>query len=353
MSKKIWGYLLTEKGYLIVPRELRLKRRDLGLNNEEYAILLDYLDHFKYSGTENPYRYLAELNGVTERTIQRRLGTLEKKGLLKREVRVDTNGRIKGVVFSPEPLVRKLESLVADNVVGAGAEPGNGYHAKIKSAYEPKARYESQAKEQVQERIKEKKWKDKFCSTRWYNEVFSEMYEKASGQPVLTGGREYKSAETYLRRLGQLNPTLSAEALFIRATEGARFMLDSQLRGGVFGWLHKPPDICMLANQAQAVDYQLRAIEKVYGKSGEGLDKQGNEYGVKLSFTRKDKEEEDASEQIERVYDELRGIERADVRGGFPQSLRSGVYEDKSQEASTVQKAHARGPQIFRKCGKH
>lgn len=55
MSKKIWGDLLTEEGYLIVPRQLRLKRRELGLNNEEYAILLDYLDHFKYSATESLY----------------------------------------------------------------------------------------------------------------------------------------------------------------------------------------------------------------------------------------------------------------------------------------------------------
>ncbi|MCK5392053.1 MAG: winged helix-turn-helix transcriptional regulator [Deltaproteobacteria bacterium] len=349
MSKKIWGDLLTEKGYLIVPRELRLKRRELGLNNEEYAILLDYLDHFKHSGTESPYQCLAELNGVTERTIQRRLGTLEKKGLLRREVRIHTDGRIKSVVFSPEPLVRKLESLVADDVASAGAGLGNEYPANIRSAHEPKAHYESQAIE-GQEKIKEKKWKDKFCSTRWYNEVFSEMYEEASGQPVLTGGREYKSAEVYFGRLRELNPDLSAEAIFIRAAEGARYMLDSQLRGGVFGWLHKPPDICMLANQAQAVDYQLRTIERVYGK---GSDKAGNEYGVKLSFTTKDKEEENASEQIERVYDELRGIEQPDVRGGFPQSLRSGIYEDKSQEAGKVQKAHARGSQVFRKCGKH
>ena len=71
----------------------------------------------------------------------------------------------------------------------------------------------------------------------------------------------------------------------------------------------------MLANQAQAVDYQLRAIEKVYGEGGEDSDKQGNEYGVGLSFTRKDKEEENASEQIERVYDELRGIEQRRCTG--------------------------------------
>jgi len=352
MSKKVWGDLLTEKGYLIVPRELRLKRRHLGLNNEEYAVLLDYLDHFKYSGTENPYRHLAELNGVTERTIQRRLTTLEKKGLLRREVRVHKSGRIKGVVFSPEPLVRKLESLVMDYSMDAKAELGNGYHANIKSAHEPKVHYEPRAQQGL-DKIKDKKWKDEFCSTRWYNEVFSEMYEEASGQPVLTGGREFKSAETYFSRLQQLNPGLLGEALYMRATEGARFMLDSQLRGGVFGWLHKPPEICMLANQAQAVDYQLRTIEKVYGEGGEDLDKQGNEYDVGLSFTRKDKEEENASEQIERIYDELRGIEQRDVRGGFQESLRSGISGDKSQETGKVQKAIGRGSQVSRKCGKH
>ena len=195
MSKKVWGDLLTEKGYLIVPRELRLKRRHLGLNNEEYAVLLDYLDHFKYSGTENPYRHLAELNGVTEKTIQRRLPTLEKKGLLRREVRVHKSGRIKGVVFSPEPLVRKLESLVMDDSMDAKAELGNGYHANIKSAHEPKVHYEPRAQQGL-DQIKDKKWKDECCSTRWYKEVFSEMYEDASGQPLLTGGRELNPAET-------------------------------------------------------------------------------------------------------------------------------------------------------------
>ncbi len=346
MDKKIWGDLLTEEGCLIVPRELRLRRRELGLSNEEYAMLLDYLDHLVM---EEAIQSLAELNGVTEKTIQRRLGTLEKKGLLKREVRVYTNGRIKSVVFSPEPLVRKLESLIADDAADKGEGPKDGSPANMRSAHESKAHYEPQAIE-GQEKIKEKKWKDQFCSTRWYNEVFSQMYEEVSGQPVLTGGREYRSAETYFLRLRQLNPGLCAEALFVRATEGARYILDSQLRGGVFGWLHKPPDVCMLANQAQAIDYQLRAIERVYGQ---GAQKQGNEYGVKLSFTTKHKEEENASEQIERVYDELRGIERGDVRGGFPQSLRSGIYEDKSPKTGKVQKAHAGGSQVFRKCGKH
>lgn len=211
MNKNIWGDLLTENRYLIVPRELRLKRRQLGLNNEEYAILLDYLDYFKSGETESPYQHMAELNGVSEKTIERRLATLEKKGLLKKEVRVYSDGKIKGVAFSPEPLVRKLKFLESNPA----------------SAVDMKGFYESPAEYMLQAEVKDKKWKDEFCSTRWYNDVFSEMYETSSGQPVLTGGREYKSAETYFRRLKELNPALSDEDLYIRATEGARLMLVS------------------------------------------------------------------------------------------------------------------------------
>ena len=222
MSKNIWGDLLTERGYLIVPRELRLKRKELGLNNEEYSILLDYLDNFKYSGTWNSYQELAELNGVTEGTIQRRLGALEKKGLLRRELRTYKSGRIKEIVFSPAPLVEKLKSLVTDDFSDTDSELGNESHTKIRSAHESPALY-TRDMQDGQDAIKGKKWKDEFCSTRWYNDVFSEMYEEASGQPVLTGGREYKSAEIYFGRLRQLNPDLLAEALFIKATEGALY----------------------------------------------------------------------------------------------------------------------------------
>jgi hypothetical protein len=36
---------------------------------------------------------------------------------------------------------------------------------------------------------------------------------------------------------------------------GAAFMMGSQMEGGVFGWMHKPPDICLLSSQAQSVEW--------------------------------------------------------------------------------------------------
>jgi hypothetical protein len=95
----------------------------------------------------------------------------------------------------------------------------------------------------------EKKPGGAYSATRWYNEVFRELYEAAAGQPVLTGGREYKSAETYFRMLRELNPEMSPEELDELAGEGAAFLLGSQLVGGIFGWVSKPPDICLLASR--------------------------------------------------------------------------------------------------------
>ncbi len=80
MSKHIWGDLLTEKGCLIVPRDLRLKRKELGLNNQEYILLLDYLDHFKHGEVENLYQTLAELNSISRRQYKRDLVLLKRRG---------------------------------------------------------------------------------------------------------------------------------------------------------------------------------------------------------------------------------------------------------------------------------
>ena len=318
MSKNIWSDLLTEEQGFVVLGKLLLKRKELGLNNQEYILLLDYLYCCEQGRTEDLYRFLSKSNGVTENTIKRRLDSIKKKGLLRQEVKTDKSGRIKGMILDPDPLLKKLESLAC----------GDESSGEIGIVREPETGYE------VQNEIKEKNWKDEFCSTRWYNDVFSDMYEGAAGQPVLTGGREYKSAETYFRRLRQLNPHLSDEGLFIRATEGARYILDSQLGGGVFGWLHKPPDICMLANQAQAVDYQFRCIERIYGQEDELVGVENEESNVKILFRKKDKEKENGSEQIERVFGELREIERGYVRRDFQEGLRKGLSGDKTQESS-------------------
>lgn len=354
-KQEIWGEVLTDKGYMRVPRALRLKRAELGISNNEYAILLDYLDYYTYCGGQNPYGHLAQVNGVSERTVQNTLGKLAQKGLIGRIVKKHPSGRTKGVVFTIEPLLIKLKGRVKDlsptegekNFTYEGEETftpntrevGNKSRDSKKSSPEALPAGEAAAKhsysndtlgnslretrelyalsdaetgpenQKARGRKRKSNSKDPYNSTRWYNEVFSEIYKEASGQPVLTGGREYGAARTYFSRLRELNPLLGAEEIYERASDGARFMLESQLRGGVFGWMHCLPDICMLSGQAQAVDYHLR--KTVIAGTAEQKDSKPKQ--VKISGARElgEKEAYYASEEITRIYGELKGLRGA------------------------------------------
>lgn len=86
----------------------------------------------------------------------------------------------------------------------------------------------------------------------------------------------------------------------------------------------------MIANQAQAVDYQLRCIEKIYGEK-EKLNKEVSDVcKVEVLFRKEDKEIENASDQIERMYSELREIEQRDVQRDFQESHGVRLSRDKS-----------------------
>lgn len=346
-----------------VPRALRLKRSELGLTSKEYVILLDYVDYYLYCRSVNPYRHLSEVNGVSERSIRSTLSRLEKKGFLKREVHVAGNGRTKGVVFSLAPLVEKLKAAVRKTSPTEGEE---NLPYVTEGFFPPNTREDLNTRQESKKKTstggaavndgrvaggeEEKKWKDPYCAVRWYNEIFGEIYEEAAGQPVLTGGREYKSAQTYFHRLRELNPQASPEEIYGRATEGALFMLASQLEGGVFGWMHKPPDICMLAGQAQSVDYHLRKIyaEQTEGDFRDGEEKSAGE-SVRLSFREKIREGENASKQIKRVYEELRGIERASRGGTEIGGRAAGALDGAPGHKAKEQKASQGSPRVSRK----
>ncbi|HVY54839.1 MAG TPA: hypothetical protein VHC46_03695, partial [Thermodesulfobacteriota bacterium] len=506
MRGENWESLITEKGFMRVPRALRLKRAELGITNNEYTILLDYVDYYSFSGTMNPYRHLSEVSGMSERSIRNVLASLVRKGLLRRKVSRHGNGRTSGVVFSIAPLVKKLmaamkkgsptvgeeivphvgeesfipntgeefykkdegENTSAKNAdvrtggredlrmcegrlkvhetvgtdfgfiretggpcqeaarndgrparegdaetegVEAGqihlARAGKGPHGPVSGKEgeiiesgevtgrssqsrnftpagsvlptdskgtgctpppgpsplkgegteninaglplvpaKPRAaglRLESpsngtvlrhdespgraagRSQTSLSRNDKKAGGGDPYSPSRWYNQVWRGLYEEAAGQPALTGGREYKSADLYFRRLRALNPEMEPADVYVLAGEVGAFMIASQLEGGVFGWLHKPPDICMLASQAQSVEWHLRKMRRVISQSGPStgsartdrdslteVSEEGAGTGsVFVKFIEKIREVQDAGQQIERVYGELRGIERA------------------------------------------
>lgn len=457
MSGENWESLITEKGFMRVPRALRLKRAELGITNNEYTILLDYVDYYSFSGTMNPYGHLTEVSGMNERSIRRLLTSLEKKGLLKRKVSLHGNGRTKGVVFSIDPLVRKLRTMMKkmsptvgeENVPYVGVEfvppntgedlnkrdesentsaknadgreracndvlvNGKGEKKTERGAEEmnygfiretggpdqeaprndrsggkagqihlaragqgPRGPITGEDEEMIEgsedtgrssvsadssqeiaavaskalPRNDSKRGAGGYSPSRWYKEVFRGLYEEAAGQPALTGGREYKSAETYFRRLRELNPEMESGEIYELAGEGAAFMMGSQMEGGVFGWMHKPPDICLLSSQAQSVEWHLRKLRKAAGQANNNRGKRqishasvrnDNEidtvedlihedgdtnYGavnVRMNFIEKIREGHYAGEQIERVYGELRGIESASRGRALPAGNRA------------------------------
>ena len=430
MSGENWESLITEKGFMRVPRALRLRRAELGITNNEYTILLDYVDYYSFSGTMNPYKHLSEVSGMSERSIRNVLASLVGKGLLRRKVSLHGNGRTNGVVFSIDPLVRKLRATMkkssptvgeenftyvheesftpntreefiygdesentpaknaglpvgadfsadvnGEEAEGRGIERGAGerkygFIRETGGPYQEAPRNDRNQAREGDAVIKEgkagqihlaragqgprgpiagegeeehvfnkihpdpplrKEGKSKrlgtatYSHSRWYNEVFRGLYESAAGQPALTGGREYKSAETYFRRLRELNPEMSPGEIYGLAGEGAAFMLGSQMEGGVFGWIHKPPDICLLASQAQSVEWHLRKMRQGVvrdGPEGAAAAERGGT-GVRISFTDKLREGQDANEKIERVYGELRGIESASRRRALPDGSRA------------------------------
>ncbi len=406
MRRDTWESLLTKKGYMRVPRALRLRRAELGLTNNEYTILLDYVDYYTYCGTENPYRHLSEVNGMSERSIRRALAALEQKGLLTRRVLRRENGRVNGVVFSLDALVRKLTDLMTkpsptagdENVRDVGEERFRANTAEeFESSEEDKntgaARVVTveklpQDSESLRGSFRDETVRDTegsdhaaqgghgsmggaarpggkagrrpspearpgasrlsqplpgpvvcrktaagggaYSPARWYDTVFARMYETAAGQPVLKGGREYRAAVAYFVRLSALNPGLGSERLFERATAGAELMIRSQMEGGVFGWMHKPPDICVLSGQAQSVDYHLRLRESEGGAGGRAKVAAGGSAaggGVRESTLRHIERIEEASnerEQYARVFGELRGIEHASRRRAAARGVEGG-----------------------------
>ena len=190
---------------------------------------------------------------MSERAVRTTLGKLARKGLIGRIVKNHPNGRTKGVVFSIEPLFLKLRGRVKDlsptegeenftyegeetftpntreygnkkrdiknSSSGAAAPEGAREGETERSSaddiseefmgdslretrkrYGVKSEYEDGGERSTEMPIEPKKEcpsKDSYSPTRWYNEVFSEIYRGASGQPVLTGGSTGRPVPTF------------------------------------------------------------------------------------------------------------------------------------------------------------
>ena len=120
-NKGIWGDIVMDDGYVQIPQLLRKNRTKLGLSNNEYTVLIDYIDEWHFTKTTNPYPKLMEYSGLCERSLQNIIKSIENKGLLKREIISEPVLGKTGVKFNLSPLLNKLRTLVK-KVSPAGEE---------------------------------------------------------------------------------------------------------------------------------------------------------------------------------------------------------------------------------------
>jgi DNA-binding transcriptional ArsR family regulator len=89
-----WGVAMTD-GFLVVPRVLLLKQRELDLDNGEVMVLLNLFAHW-WDDADHPYpavSSMAQRMGLSIRTVQRTLEKLEKRGFIERLRNTRGNGR--------------------------------------------------------------------------------------------------------------------------------------------------------------------------------------------------------------------------------------------------------------------
>ncbi len=115
-----WGYAGT-LGFSQVPDVLLKSQRQLGLDCTELVILLNVLSHWWFKD-RNPFPTtftLANRAGVSMRTAQRAIKSMEAKGLISKTR--GANGR----EYDLEPLVNKLNSIAIGQPVFVVSHQGD------------------------------------------------------------------------------------------------------------------------------------------------------------------------------------------------------------------------------------
>ena len=122
-NKEIWGDIVMDDGYVQTPQLLRKNRTKLGLSNNEFMVLIDYIDEWHYTKTTNPYPKLMEYSGLCKRSLQKIIESMENKGLLKREIVSVPGVGDTGIKLDLSPLLNKLRSLGDETVVKTVTPP--------------------------------------------------------------------------------------------------------------------------------------------------------------------------------------------------------------------------------------
>lgn len=115
-TQRIWGKKVCEHGYAAIPSILIKAQKRLSIRPTEMNILIQLLDHW-IDPARPPFptkRQLAERMGITEKTLQNNMNSLEKKELVKRERRKTAAGDWTSNIYHLDGLVEKVQALEPD-----------------------------------------------------------------------------------------------------------------------------------------------------------------------------------------------------------------------------------------------
>lgn len=116
-SDSRWGKLVIAQGFIILPATLFIGQRRLGLSANEFNIILQIIS-FWWDESRHPYpnrQTLALRMGVSVKTVQRNLASLENKGLVRRITRIDPKHGRQANAYDLSGLVKALGPIASEN----------------------------------------------------------------------------------------------------------------------------------------------------------------------------------------------------------------------------------------------
>ena len=112
-TERIWGREVYRYGYVGVPSILIQAQRRLGINSTQMNIVVQLLDYW-YDPSRKPFpskKDLAQRIGVTPKTIQINIRTLEQAGYVRREKRKTAAGDWNTNIYHLDGLVARVQAL--------------------------------------------------------------------------------------------------------------------------------------------------------------------------------------------------------------------------------------------------
>ncbi len=114
-----WGEKSCSLGWVSIPTLLLFSQKELNINASEFNVIINLISHW-WDKDQAPFpsqKAIAYRTGLSLKTVQRSLATLEDKELIKKTYTLRSDKKTKGrILYDLTPLVDKLDK-VSDNII--------------------------------------------------------------------------------------------------------------------------------------------------------------------------------------------------------------------------------------------